>query len=238
MKLAIKTTEMTTFRYVYFMPLKELTGIVLDGYKGSIKELAKVLDQRGIGTCTYAFSRNSKQIEIKGFSEEYSESHDQIEHVLEVIGIPKYLFNNYRFYSDRVWFESIDFKGVSILLTNFLSSGPIRPKWAQFKFVGEIVNYGNEIYALKLPKIKRDMPFIYPIAENEYASFRTFINHTFPFKDGMFIQIPEFPPTFLVKGFKYAVDFFESFLEINGFDLTDYGEYWFPSENQVKAFYL
>ena len=229
---------MATFEWAYFMPQQERTTVCLNKFNGSMNTLKEALDKKGLNLSERSFSIDSESLKIDGFSEDYSESKDQIEYLLEVLGISKYIYNWYEFHRDLVWFESINFNGATLILTNFLSSPPWRPKWAEFLSAGEIVNYGDEIYAIKLPRFKSNHTFVYPITENEFNSFTKGLNHRFAFNNGMFLQINEFPPIFLLKGFTYAVDFLERFLEYNRFDLTDYGEHWFPGEDQVESFYL
>ena len=230
--------DATTFKSAYFMSQQQWTKVCVREFNGSMDTLKETLNEQGLNLRRLALSLEPELIEIDGFSEDFSKSHNQITNLLEAIGVPEYIHRGYQFYDDRVGFESVSFNGTTVLLSNFLSSDPWRPKSAQFKDVGEIVNYGREIYAIKLPKFNRDYTFAYPITEHEYNSFRHCDYHTFEFKDGMFAQIIEFPPIFLLRGTTHAVDFFERFLEINGFDLTDYGEDWFQEANQVKAYYL
>ena len=229
---------MTTFKSIYFMPQGHRTRVLLEGFNGSMNKLVSALSTAGLNLEDSSTLLDLNNASITGFSDEEKECQEQLEQTLGLLGVPDYIKEGYQFFDDRVWLESIEFNGVSILLTNFLSSGPKRPKWAQSKFVGEIVNYGNEIYAIKLPKIKRDEPLKYRIADGEYRSCGTYLNHTFSFEDGVFLQIIEFPPFFLLKGYVYAVDFFESLLKVNGFELTENSENCFPGANQIKAFYL
>ena len=238
MKLALKIKDMATFNSVSFMPQQEYTTLRIQGYNGLTKKLEEAVNKWSLTLSKSSCSFHSETIAIKGFSEDYSESHDQITSILEAVGVPRYIYGGYQFFNDMVWFETVVFNETTVLLSNFLSSHTWRPKWAQFKFTGEIVNHGNEIFTIKLPRFKQDYTFVYPITENEYNSFSHCHYHSFAFDEGIFIQIIEFPPIFVLKGFTYAVDFFERFLEINGFDLTDYGEDWFPGEQQVKKFYL
>ena len=227
----------TKFNSMYFMPQQELTMLILSGINQPINKFEEAVRKQGLNPKKSCFGSDLEFV-IRGFSEDYTESHNQIKNLLETTGVPEFIYDGYQYFDDRVGFESVSFNGTTVLLSNFLSSNPWWPKWAQFKFVGEIVNYGSEIYAIKLPRFKSDYTFAYPITEHEYNSFRHCDYHTFDFKDGKFLQIIEFPPIFLLRGTSHAVDFFERFLEINGFDLTDYGEDWFPDANQVKAYYL
>jgi len=227
----------TTFKSVYFMPLQESTTFRIAEFNGPMDILKEVTKKQGLSLSKSSYDSNTELI-LKGFSEDYSESLDQITCLLETIGVPEHVYQGYQFYNDRIWFEAIVFNGTTVLLSNFLSSHTWRPKWAQFKFIGEIVNHGDEIYEIKLPRFKQDYTFVYRITQNEYNSFSHCHYHSFAFDDGIFFLLIEFPPVFLLKGFAYAVDFLEHFLEINGFDLTDFGEEWFPGEHQVKPFYL
>jgi len=195
--------------------------------KGSVKEFTQALNKRGL-----QLHGNS----VKGFSDKNFK--EQIEYILDYLKIPDYVYSKYEGYNDRVLFEPLEFYGNEIIVSNFIAGIDIQPVWGLVKRAGEIVNYGNQIYAIKLPRIKTDFYFVYPTNVGEYEYFSRGRYGNVKFDNGQFLYSIEFPPIFILKGLENAVEFLLIFLAANRFDYEEVSLDWFPNDYEKKTFYI
>lgn len=225
------------FKTVLFFPQQESTTFRVNDFQGSKKQIQKDLEEIGV-KLTKTYSRNGNDLAIKEFSEDYDESHEQIKQLLSLLGVPPYIYKGYNYHNDRVIFESIDFHGEQVILTNFFGASIATPLWAYGACKGEITNYGDHIYGIKLPKFQHKEKFIFQVNPSEYYLFGGGEYQTVDFDNGRFSLMLEFPPIFIIKGLNNALTFFERLLEINFDQQVDCLECLFPSERHIQTFFL